>query len=143
MLPELRNAGITMFWLPPPCDAADMHGYLSRKWYDLNSSYGSAGELEELIFGMHEAGMVPMLDVVINHRCASEKDEKGRWLEFEEPTWGAWAICCNSPAVPGGTGAPTTGEPAQYAPSVDHTNPKVQFDVQQWIRFMMEKIGFR
>lgn len=84
-----------------------------------------------------------MLDVVVNHRCASAQDTGGRWLKFEEPDWEAWAICCNSPAVPGGTGAPCTGEPAQYAPSCDHTNPRVRDDVNAYIRYMMEEVGFR
>merc|ERR1719161_1589171 len=75
LLPELRDAGVSMFWLPPPCDAADMHGYLPRKWYNLDSKYGSAADLQRLILSMHEEGIVPMLDVVINHRCASQQDE--------------------------------------------------------------------
>eukprot|EP00929_Paragymnodinium_shiwhaense_P089151 TRINITY_DN49365_c0_g1_i1.p1 TRINITY_DN49365_c0_g1~~TRINITY_DN49365_c0_g1_i1.p1 ORF type:complete len:1423 (-),score=374.72 TRINITY_DN49365_c0_g1_i1:178-4446(-) len=143
MLPELRSAGVNMFWLAPVSDSVDRHGYLPKRWYRLDSNYGSAGDLQKLVLEMHQQGVVPMLDVVVNHRCAAAQDSAGRWLKFEEPNWEGWAICRNSPAVPGGTGAEATGELAQYAPSVDHTNPKVRQDVKDWISHMMNEVGFR
>jgi len=143
LLPELRSAGVNMLWLPPPSDSVDDHAYLPRKWYVLDNKYGSAEALQRLVTAMHEQEIVPMLDVVVNHRCASLQDSAGRWLKFEMPDWEGWAVCHNSPAVPGGTGAGVTGEPAQYAPSVDHTNPQVRQDVNAYIRYMMQEIGFR
>jgi len=143
LLPELRTAGINMMWLPPPSDSVDDHGYLPRKWYVLDNHYGSAQQLQDLICSMHEQEIVPMLDVVVNHRCASLQDSAGRWLKFEEPDWEGWAVCHDSPAVPGGTGAGVTGEPAQYAPSVDHSNPRIRGDVNAYIHYMMEEVGFR
>lgn len=143
LLPELRSAGINMVWLPPPSDSVDDHGYLPRKWYVLDNNYGTAEELQHLIQSMHEQEIVPMLDVVVNHRCASLQDSAGRWLKFEEPDWEGWAVCHDSPAVPGGSGAHTTGEPAAYAPSVDHSNPRIQADVKEYIKYLMEEIGFR
>lgn len=116
---------------------------MPKKWYVLDSHYGSAAALQRLVGAMHEQGIWPMLDVVVNHRCASAQDTQGRWLKFEEPNWEAWAICCNSPAVPGGSGSPCTGEPAQYAPSVDHSNPRIRDDVNAYIRYMMDEVGFR
>jgi len=143
LLPELRSAGINMCWLPPPSDSVDDHGYLPRKWYVLDNNYGTAEELQHLIGSMHEQEIWPVLDVVVNHRCASLQDSAGRWLKFEEPDWEGWAVCCNSPAVPGGSGAHTTGEPAAYAPSVDHSNPRIRSDVNEYIRYLMDEIGFR
>jgi len=143
LLPELRTAGVNMMWLPPVSDAVDEHGYLPRKWYVLDGSYGNASSLQRLVTSMHEQDIVPILDVVVNHRCASKQDSAGRWLKFEAPDWEGWAVCRDSPAVPGGSGAPVTGEPAQYAPSVDHSNPKVREDVNAFIRHMMDEVGFR
>eukprot|EP00930_Biecheleria_cincta_P083754 TRINITY_DN73264_c0_g1_i1.p1 TRINITY_DN73264_c0_g1~~TRINITY_DN73264_c0_g1_i1.p1 ORF type:complete len:1497 (-),score=262.19 TRINITY_DN73264_c0_g1_i1:288-4631(-) len=143
LLPELRSAGVNMMWLPPPSDSVDEHAYLPRKWYVLDNKYGSAEALQRLVTAMHEQEIVPMLDVVVNHRCASLQDSAGRWLKYEMPDWEGWAVCHDSPAVPGGTGAGVTGEPAQYAPSVDHSNPKVREDVNAFIHYMMHEIGFR
>jgi alpha-amylase len=143
LLPELRTAGVNMMWLPPPSDSVDEHGYLPRKWYNLDNHYGTAGALHRLVHALHAQEIVPMLDVVVNHRCASLQDSAGRWLKFEEPDWEGWAICCDSPAIPGGTGSRCTGEPAQYAPSIDHQNPKVRNDINSYIRYMMEEVGFR
>eukprot|EP00438_Fugacium_kawagutii_P006585 Skav203059 [mRNA] locus=scaffold4669:56615:69591:- [translate_table: standard] len=55
-----------------------------------------------------------------------------------------------SPAVPGGSGAHTTGEPAacatagatgdvEYAPSVDHSNSRIQADVKEYIKYLMDE----
>ena len=41
--------------------------------------------------------------------------ERLGFLAVQEPDWEGWAVCCNSPAVPGGSGAHTTGEPAACA----------------------------
>jgi alpha-amylase len=144
MLPELRSVGVDMIWLPPPSDSVDHHGYLPRKWYQLDCNYGTASMLQDLVMAMNEQEIAPMLDLVVNHRCASQQDTQGRWLVFTEPDWGGWAICRNSPAVPGGSGNDGTGEEmAQFAPSVDHTSQKVQADVKEFINHMMHEIGFR
>mmetsp|Transcript_42915 Transcript_42915/g.127205 ORF Transcript_42915/g.127205 Transcript_42915/m.127205 type:complete len:1482 (+) Transcript_42915:134-4579(+) len=143
LLPELRTAGINMMWLPPPSDSVDDHAYLPKRWFVLDNKYGSAEALQKLVTAMHQQDMIPMLDVVVNHRCASLQDSAGRWLKFEEPDWEGWAVCHDSPAVPGGTGNGVSGEPAQYAPSVDHQNPRIREDVNAFIRHMMEDIGFR
>jgi len=144
MLPELRSAGVNMVWLPPPSDSVDHHGYLPRKWYKLDSHYGSASMLQDLVMAMNEQDIAPVLDLVVNHRCAASQDSQGRWLGFSEPDWGGWAVCRNSPAVPGGSGSNCSGvEVAQFAPAVDHNNPQVQADVKEFVRHMMEDIGFR
>lgn len=143
MLPELSSAGVNMVWLPSCSDLVDEHGYLLRTWYKLDSRYGTASELQCLPFAMDEQEIVPMLDVVVNHRCASEQDSAGRWLEFREPSWGGWAVCHDSPAVGGGTGNGVTGEPAQYAPSIDHRNPKVAEDIHAYLDHMVKELGFR
>merc|ERR1719464_1231473 len=97
-----------MVWLPPPAQCADKRGYLPSKWYDLNSYYGTKEELCALGQALCYEGIVPMMDLVVNHRCASKKDGRGKWTVFEQPDWAAWAICGNDQSGTG-EGAMSTG----------------------------------
>lgn len=139
---EFKEAGFDMVWLPPPAQCADKRGYLPSKWYDLNSYYGSQDDLIALGQKLGEAGICPMMDLVINHRCASKQDSRGKWTVYEQPDWGAWAICRNDGSGTG-EGGMSTGELLEYAPDIDHTNPKVQQDVKDWVDWMMKTVGIR
>ncbi len=63
-------------------------GYLPGQLYNLQSLYGSEEELKELLAALKEAGLVPVADIVINHRCADAQDENGVWNNFR------WALIC-------------------------------------------------
>jgi len=142
MVPQFEEAGFNMIWLPPPCKSADKRGYLPCEWYTLDSKYGTKEELNALGQALCSAGICPILDVVVNHRCASKKDDKGRWTVFEKPAWGTWAVCGNDQSG-FGEGAKSTGELIEYAPDIDHTNTQVQRDVKEWITWMMSEVGIR
>lgn len=139
---QLKDAGVDMCWLPPPSDCVDDRGYLPREWYKLDSKYGSAQDLRSLIKALHESGICPIADLVINHRCASQQDNQKKWTEFRNPDWGRWAICGNDPSGLG-QGAQSTGENIEYAPDIDHTNKKIQDDAKNYIRWLMDDVGFR
>lgn len=47
--------------------------------YDLHSAYGNEAQLKECIAALRAAGISAIADIVINHRCADEQDESGRW----------------------------------------------------------------
>ena len=63
-------AGFTALWLPPPSDSVSQQGYLPRDLYNLNSCYGSEGDLRDCISVLHENNLKVIADIVINHRCA-------------------------------------------------------------------------
>jgi len=141
-VPDMKEAGIDMVWLPPPSQCVDDRGYLPGRWYDLNSKYGTAEQLKSLISSMHESGISPIADIVINHRCAQEKDQDGKWTVFKQPDWERWAICRNDPSGLG-QGAESTGQNIEYAPDIDHTNKKIQEDSKAYMKWLIEEIGFR
>jgi alpha-amylase len=140
-LSDYKRAGFDMMWLPPPAQSVDMAGYLPSKWYDLTSHYGTHQELVALGRALCSQKIALMMDLVVNHRCASKQDKRGKWTVFEQPEWGAWAICGNDNSGCG-EGAQSTGELLEYAPDIDHTNPKVQQDVKDWMAWIFKEVGF-
>ena len=126
-----------------------MQGYLPTQLYDLNSSYGDAASLTALNAALLSSDLRPVADIVINHRCADEKDSKGRWNNFRDDVphpghridWGPWAITGNDPDF-GGGGAADTGDDYGPSPDIDHTNPKVQAGIVDWLRWLKVTVGF-
>ncbi len=66
-----------------------VQGYLPGQLYKLQSLYGGEEELKQLLAALKEAGLVPVADIVINHRCADAQDENGVWNNFR---WGASTV---------------------------------------------------
>ena len=58
-------------------------GYLPGQLYKLDSSYGNKEQLTELTTALKAAGLRPVADIVINHRCADQQDENGIWNMFK------------------------------------------------------------
>jgi alpha-amylase len=54
---------------------------------DLNTRYGSEQELRDLCRELTAAGIHPMADIVINHRCADTQDANGNWRIFSNVTF--------------------------------------------------------
>ena len=60
------------------------HARNRTQLYNLNSKYGSEEELLELNQALLEAGIRPVSDIVINHRCADIQNDKGEWVIYGE-----------------------------------------------------------
>ncbi|KAG1652649.1 hypothetical protein FOA52_009212 [Chlamydomonas sp. UWO 241] len=91
-----------------------------------------------------------MGDIVINHRCADEKGEDGKYNDFRDDVdhagkdidWGKWAITCDDHEF-GGTGNPDTGESYHAAPDLDHANPELRSSLKDWLSWLADDLGFK
>ena len=137
---DLGAAQIDMIWLPPPSDAAAPQGYLPRKLYDVNSEYGTQAELQAAINELHNYDLKVIADIVINHRVGVTN-----WADFEQPTWGCWAVTANDEWGSNGgnpCGNYDTGDNYHAARDIDHTNATVQADLIAWMNWLKGTIGF-
>lgn len=145
----IASHGFTHAWLPPPQLSVDAQGYMPRKLYMLDGSYGSMDELKTLIRALKEAGVKSVCDVVLNHRCAESYDENGTPIAFayevsprgEPIDWGAEAIVRDHPNFPG-TGSADSGESIPMAPDLDHTNVAVREVLIEWLEWLHDEIGY-
>ncbi len=142
-LGEMNQAGFTQVWLPPPSDSLAPQGYLPRNMYSLNSAYGSEESLRNLISNCREYDVLPVLDAVLNHRCATHQGAGGKWNRWEGTgmDWGEWAIDNRNPDF-AGQGSHPTGDEFSGAPNIDHTNQRVREDLSQWFQWLRNDIGF-
>ena len=108
---ELAAAGVTDVWFPPSSHSVSAEGYMPGRLYDLNASkYGDEDKLRETIDTFHRVGVRCIADIVVNHRCGEEQDERGQWVIFEGGTpddaldWGPWAIVGDDYPYGDGTG---------------------------------------
>jgi len=147
-VPDMKAAGITHLWLPPPSQSVSPQGYLPAQLYNLDTKYGNKQDLMELNQMLKEAGIKPVADIVINHRCADEQTD-GVWNKFRDDVdhtgkkidWGKWAITGNDP-VYGGTGNPDTGDDYGAAPDLDHLNPDLRAALKDWLNWLKDDLGF-
>lgn len=90
LVPQIK-AGFSAVWLPPPTASADGQGYMPSDWANLDSSYGSAQELKQLIGALHGASprVKAIADIVINHRSArAQCTEHGVWDRYDYASFG-------------------------------------------------------
>ncbi|KAI8471662.1 MAG: alpha-amylase [Monoraphidium minutum] len=148
-IPELKQAGCTHLWLPPPSQSVAPQGYLPGQLYNLDASkYGTKDELRDLVSAARAAGIVALADIVINHRCADEMvdgvynkyrddvDHKGERID-----WGQWAVTCDDPLF-NGQGNADTGADYPAAPDLDHKNPQLRAALAEWLAWLQADLGF-
>ncbi|GLC36330.1 Alpha-amylase A type-1/2 [Pleodorina starrii] len=129
-------------------DCVSKEGYMPSQLYDLTSKYGNEQQLRDLNTALTAAGITPMADIVINHRCADEQ-VRGVYNSYKDEIrhrgasidWGRWAITSNDPRFQG-TGNPDTGADYGPAPDLDHANPELRAALRDWLTWLQHDIGF-
>ena len=141
-------------WFNPPsiCDSSSSEGYAPTELNDLNSYYGTAEELKEVISAIQPAKAIA--DIVVNHRAGSTC-----WGDFTNPDWGVVkgvkypAICSDDEAFNASSGdkAHMVGKPSGAADTgaaygayrdLDHTNTVVQQGIIDWMNNVLKPAGF-
>lgn len=67
---EIKKGGFTHVWFPPPSESVAPQGYLPGELYGLNTPYGTEAELRECLQALADEELLPVADIVINHRTA-------------------------------------------------------------------------
>ena len=141
-------------WFNPPsiCDSSSSEGYAPTELNDLNSYYGTAAELKEVIQAIQPAKAIA--DIVVNHRAGSTC-----WGDFTNPDWGVVkgvkypAICSDDEGfnassgdkdhmVGKPSGAADTGATYGAYRDLDHTNTVVQDGIIAWMNDVLKPAGF-
>jgi len=133
---DIASTGIDMVWLPPSSEAQSEEGYLPSRLYIQTSQYGTQDQLKGAISALHGHGVKAPADIVINHRVGT----KG-WSDFEEPAWGPEAVASGD-EWSGAKGHPDTGKGVPFGRDIDHTQPFVQKDINDWMNWLRSEIGY-
>ncbi|XP_073525856.1 uncharacterized protein [Phyllobates terribilis] len=138
----LSSLGFTIIWLPPPTESLAPEGYMPKDLYNLNSRYGSMDELKAVISKFHEVGIKVLGDVVLNHRCAEYKNCNGVWNIFGgRLNWDDRAVVGDDPHFQG-RGNKSSGDNFHAAPNIDHSQDFVRRDIQEWMRWLKNEVGY-
>ncbi len=139
-------------WFNPPsiCDASSSEGYAPTELNNLNSYYGTASELKEVIQAIQPAKA--LADIVVNHRAGTTC-----WGDFTNPSWGVvkgsnyTAICSDdegfassgdSHMIGKPAGNPDTGATYGAYRDIDHTQSVVQQGIIDWMNDVLKPAGF-
>ena len=149
-----------LIWVPQSgwCNSDyNQMGYMPVYYFKQKCSFGSEAQLRSMIKAYRERGTGIIADVVINHRCNMGVD--GSWTDFPVETWNGKTyemtsadICKNDD---GGATAnwakkkglslssnDDTGDDWSGCRDLDHQNPHVQEVIKDYLRFLLEDIGY-
>ena len=140
-----------IMWVPNSAYANDLTnnmGYHPVYWFDHKSAVGTEAQLRSMIKAFSQKGVGIIEDVVINHRASVD----GNWLNFPAETYKgvtyqltAADICKDDESKDKGytpTGGYDTGEGWGGARDLDHTGANVQKNVNAYLDFLLNDLGY-
>lgn len=139
-----------LIWVPNSAYAGALTnnmGYHPVYWFDHKSAFGTADQLRSMIKTFKAKGTGIIEDVVINHRAGVSN-----WVNFPAETYkgvtyqlGLSDICSDDECKDNGykpTGNKDTGEPWTGARDLDHTSANVQKNVNAYLDFLKNDLGY-
>lgn len=148
-----------LIWIPQSgwCNSDYTMGYMPVYYFNQKSAFGSERELRSMIATYRSKGTGFIADVVLNHR--KNIGENGSWVDFPEETWNGKTykmtptdICGNDD---GGATAnwasqnglslsinDDTGDDWSGCRDLDHKNPHVQEIIKDYLKFLLEDVGY-
>ncbi len=133
---QIKDLGITHVWFPPPSNSGAREGYLPRELYNLNSAYGSEGQLASAIAALRAQGIQSVADIVINHRVGNYN-----FADFSNPSWGCESVV-NNDEWGGRCGGNDSGAGYGAARDIDHSQLFVQNDIKYFLSSVLKGVGF-
>ena len=139
-----------LIWVPNSAYAGSMTmnmGYHPVYWFKQDCAFGTENELRSMINTYKDKGVGFIADIVINHRNGVNS-----WVDFPAETYkgvtyqlGLSDVCKNDECSKNGykpTGATDTGEGWDGARDLDHTSANVQNNVNAYLDFLKNDIGY-
>ncbi|MFL6635064.1 MAG: glucan 1,4-alpha-maltotetraohydrolase domain-containing protein [Massilia sp.] len=134
---DISAMGFTHVWFPPPSDSSAKEGYLPRQLNKLDSKYGSAAELTNVVSAFKNKGVKSIVDIVVNHRVGTTG-----WSDFTNPNWTTYSIV-NGDECNCGLGNADTGQGFSAGRDLDHKNVgEVQNGIINWLNYTLKPVGF-
>ena len=141
------DLGITAIWLMPIHPSPSYHGYDVVNYYAVNPEYGSMADFKDFLDQAHQRGIKVIIDLVLNHTSnqhpffvdakTSETSSFHDWYLWSSESKGAgWY-----PLIVGGKELSYYAYFCDCMPDLNYANPEVTAQMEQVVKFWLEKIG--
>ena len=156
-LDYLKSLGLDAIWLSPIYDSPnDDNGYDIRDYNKIQAEFGTMGDFEELLKGIHDRGMKLIMDLVVNH-TSDEHEWYQKAIQNKETDYSDYYIFQDKPnnwkSFFGGSAWNYVESRDQYAlhlfsrkqMDLNWDNPAVREEIIKMVKGWLEKgvDGFR
>ncbi|KAK2950103.1 putative Alpha-amylase A type-3 [Blattamonas nauphoetae] len=137
-LDYIKNLGMNAIWISPVVANIpnSYHGYAATDLYSINSHFGSAQELKNLVKACHDKDIWVMVDVVTNH-VGNTNEDFSKINPFNKAEY--YHKKCDISDYNNQTNV----EQCRLAnlPDLDTENPWVRNQLAEWTRWLMTTFG--
>ncbi|MGL4382207.1 MAG: alpha-amylase family glycosyl hydrolase, partial [Bacilli bacterium] len=85
-IPYLKDLGIDYIWITPIyVSPMNDNGYDIADYYNIDKSFGTMADFDELVLRLHENGLKLMMDIVVNHTSTEHEWFKQACLSVNNP----------------------------------------------------------